>query len=189
MRLQWKYSLIINLAVIAILVAFYFFDSYRLRKEMSALHALGVEQGAAIKTISVNDVLYPIVEEITVSQAFNPDRIDQVIDKLKDENPEMKNVLNVEVTLGDARVRSSLLSRVIPTHIHLSEEDLLTIEKKGAITDTIEEKNATYIILPYTIPPKKLEPTHLETQRALKVEDIPMEFWQNIFISRCCFTP
>ena len=188
MRLQWKYSLIINLTVIAILVAFYFFDSYKLRKEMSALHALGVGQGAAIKLISENTVLYPIVKEITTSQAFNSDRVDQVIDKLKDENPEMKDVLNVEVTLGDARVRSSLLPRGIPTHIHLREEELLEIETSGIITNTIEEKNATYIILPYTIPPKKLEPAHLEAQRSLKVEDIPMEFWQ-IFLSQDVVLP
>ena len=188
MRLQWKYSLIINLTVIAVLVAFYFFDSYRLRKEMSALHALGVEQGAAIKLIAENTILNPIVKEITTSQAFNPDRIDQVINKLKDENPDMKDVLNVEVTLGDSRVRSSLLSRVIPTHIHLGEENLLEIDTKGAITDTIEEKNATYIILPYTIPPKKLEPTHLEAQRSMKVEDIPVEFWQ-MFLSQDVVLP
>ncbi len=188
MRLQWKYSLIINLTVIAVLVAFYFFDSYRLRKEMSALHALGVEQGAAIKLISENTILNPIVKEITTLQAFNTDRIDQVIDNLKDENPDLKDVLNVEVTLGDSRVRSSLLSRVIPTHIHLGEENLLEIETKGTITDTIEEKNATYIILPYTIPPKKLEPTHLEAQRSMKVEDIPIEFWQ-MFLSQDVVLP
>lgn len=178
MRLQWKYFLIINLTVIAVLVAFYFFDSYRLRKEMSTIHALGAEQGAAIKLISENTILQPIVKEITSSQAFNPDRIDQVINKLKDQHPETKDVLNVEVTLGDARVRSSLLSRAIPTHIHLAEAELLEIETKGAITDTIEEKNAAYIILPYTIQPKKLDPTHLESQSSLKVEDIPMDFWQ-----------
>ena len=188
MRLQWKYSLIINLTVIAVLVAFYFFDSYRLRKEMSALHALGAEQGAAIKQISENNILNPIVKEITMSQAFNPDRIDQVINRLKDENPEMKDVLNVEVTLGDARVRSSLLSRVSPTHIHLSEDDLLEIKDNGAITDTIEGKSAISILLPYSIPPKKLESAHLESQRSMKVEDIPKEFWQ-MFLSQDVVLP
>ena len=41
MRLQWKYSLVINLSVIAILVAFYFFDSIRVRREMNALPRSG----------------------------------------------------------------------------------------------------------------------------------------------------
>lgn len=182
MRLQWKYSLIINLTVIVVLVAFYFFDSYRTRKEMSSLHALGAETGATIKVITEDTILFPIVQEITASQAFNTDRIDQVITKLKEEHPEMKDVKNVEVTLGTNRVRSSLLSQETPIHIHLGETDLLELETKGAITDTIEGENATYIILPYTIPPKRLEPIDMESQSSLKVEDIPKEFWQ-MFLS------
>lgn len=182
MRLQWKYSLIINLTVIAVLVAFYFFDSYRMRKEMSALHALGAETGATIKVITENVILNPIVQEITASQAFNPDRIDELIAKLKEEHPGMEDVKNVEVTLGTTHVRYSLVPQDTPIHIRLRDADLLEIESKGAITDTIERKNATYIILPYTIPPKKLEPIDIDSQSSLKVEDIPKEFWQ-MFLS------
>lgn len=178
MRLQWKYSLIIFLTVIAVLVAFYFFDSYRLRKEMRALHALGAEQGATLKLITENHILKPVIKEITTSQAFNAKHINETIAKLKQDLSEMMDILNVQITSGDTRVRSSLLSQTTPTYIYLGEDDLLEIEEKGAIIDTIEGQNATTITIKYTIPPKRLEPLHLESQTSLKAEDIPIEFWQ-----------
>ena len=183
MRLQWKYSLIINLTVIAVLVAFYFFDSVRMRKEMNALHALGAEQGTSLKVIAENTILNAVVGELTPSQAFNPQRIDQIIAKLKKEHRDMKDVINVQVTLGNTRVRSSLLAQDNIANFNLGEDDILEIETKGAKIDTIAGQSATSIVIKYTIQPKRLESSSLESQTSLNAEDIPDEFWR-MFLSK-----
>ena len=183
MRLQWKYSLIINLTVIAVLVAFYFFDSVRMRREMSALHALGAEQGTTLKIIAENTILNAVVGELRTSQAFNAQRIDQIIAELKKEHRDMKDVMNVEVTLGNMRVRSSLLTQDQTAIINLNEDEINDIETKGAIIDTIAEQSATSIIIKYTVHPKRLVSTPLESQTSLKAEDIPAEFWRR-FLSK-----
>ena len=133
MRLQWKYSLIINLTVIAVLVAFFFFDSIRMRKEMSALHALGAEQSTTLKKIAENTILNAVVGELNTSQAYNAQRIDKIIAKLKKEHQDMEEVMNVQVTLGDSRVRSSLLAQDEPANFNLGKEEIEEIETKGAI--------------------------------------------------------
>ena len=82
MRLQWKYSLVINLCVIAILVAFYFFDSIRVRNEMNALHALGAERGAELRKIVENTILNAVVERNRSHKTvFDAQRLDQVLNK------------------------------------------------------------------------------------------------------------
>lgn len=182
MRLQWKYSLIINLTVIMVLVAFYFFDSIRMRKEMSALHALGAEQGTTLKIIAENTILNAVVGELTTSQAFNAQRLDQIIANLKREHQDMKNVNNVQVTLGDTHVRSSLLAQNNPANFNLDKNEINEIETKGAIIDTITEQSATSIIIKYTVQPKRLEFTQLQSQTSLDAADIPDEFWR-MFLS------
>lgn len=174
MRLQWKYSLIINLTVIAVLVAFYFFDSVRMRREMSELHALVVKQGATQKRITENTIFNAVVSELTTSQAFNPDRIDQILLNLKKQHPDMKDVLNVQVTLGNTRVRSSLFADKKNMTFSLGADDLHQIETDGAKIDTMEGQNATTITVKYIIPPKKLE-----TQTSSNVEQIPLESLEN----------
>ncbi|MCE2399971.1 hypothetical protein J4G08_03690 [Candidatus Poribacteria bacterium] len=169
MRLQWKYSLIINLTVIAVLVAFYFFDSIRIRREMSGLHALGAERGATIKRIVENTILNAVVTELTTSQAFNVERIDQILLRLK-QTPDMQDVLNVQVTLGNTRVRASLLTQDGTTVFSLGEDDIHQIKRYGAKIDTMEGQDATAVIVKYTIPPKKLE-----SQTSSNVEQIPLE--------------
>ena len=109
MRLQWKYTLIINAIVIIVLVAFYFFNSIHIRREMNEIHALGAEQGAFLKRIAENTILNAVVEELTTSQAFNVENINQTLLNLKKQHKDLKDVLNIQVTLGDTRVRSSLI--------------------------------------------------------------------------------
>ena len=188
MRLQWKYSLIINLTVIAVLVAFYFFDSIRMRREMSALHALGAKQGATLKRIAEDTILDAVVTELTTSQAFNAERIDQTLLNLK-QHSDMRDVLNVQVTLGDTRVRSSLFSHEEKANFILGQDDLHQIEKDGAIIDTMEGQNATTLIIKYTIPPKKLEPPDLGSQTSSNVEEIPLEVWQALISSKIDLSP
>jgi signal transduction histidine kinase len=177
MRLQWKYSLIINLTVIAVLVAFYFFDSVRIRREMSGLHALGAERGATIKRIVENTILNAVVTELTTSQAFNAEKIDQILLRLK-QTPDMQDILNVQVTLGNTHVRSSLLTQDETTVFFLGEDDIHQIKRYGAKIDTMEGQDATVVIVKYTIPPKKLE-----SQISSSAEQTPpevLEAWEKL---------
>lgn len=178
MRLQWKYTLIINLMVIVVLVAFYFFDSVHMRREMNALHALGAEQGANLKRIAEKTILNAVVEELRTSQTFNVANINQTLLNLKEQHKDMKDVLNVQVTLGNTRVRSSILNGENQSIFILSEDNIHQLETEGAIIDTVEEQNATTIMIKYSVPPKKLEKTELESQTSLNVEEIPSDFWQ-----------
>lgn len=189
MRLQWKYSLMINLTVIAVLVAFYFFDSIRMRKEMSALHALGAEQGTTLKIIAENTILNAIVGELTTAQAFNAQRIDQIIANLKKEHKDMKDVINVQVTLGDTHVRSSLLAQEDPANFNLGNDEINEIETKGAIIDTITEQSATSIVIKYAVQPKRLESIPLESQTSLSAADLPSEFWRVILSKNIDLSP
>jgi len=98
MRLQWKYSLVINLSVMAVLVAFYFFDSIRVRREMNALHALGAERGAELKKIAENTILRAVVTELETSKALYADRLDRVLNRLKREQRAMQVLLTSQVS-------------------------------------------------------------------------------------------
>lgn len=181
MRLQWKYTLIINVIVIIVLVAFYFFNSVHIRREMNEIHALGAEQGAFLKRIAENTILNAVVEELTTSQAFNVENINQTLLDLKQQHKDLKDVLNVQVTLGDTRVRSSLLnsegSDQRPSLV-LSESDIEEIETDGTIIDTVDGHNATTILIKYSVPAKRLIPSESESETALKVEDLPLDFWE-----------
>ena len=160
MRLQWKYSFVINLSVIAILVAFYFFDSIRVRNDMNALHALGAERGAELKKITENTILDAVVREIETTKRFDAQRLDQVLNRLKREHPDMRDVLNVHISLNDTRIRSSLLAGEDAVDINLDSLDLEQIETKGATIHTVEGQNATAIAIKYTVnltSPKPIE--------------------------------
>ncbi len=184
MRLQWKYSLIINLTVIAVLVAFYYFDTIWIRREMNALHALGAEQGATLKIIAEKTIMDAVVTELTTSQAFNSKRIDQIFSKLKRDNPDMKDVLDVQISIGNTQVRSSLVTLEKTTNFNLSESDHQEIETNGSKIETIEGQDATSLIIKYTIPPKKLEPPEMDSEASSSVEQVPLEVWQALLSSK-----
>ncbi len=186
MRLQWKYSLVINLCVIAILVAFYFFDSTRVRNEMYALHALGAERGAELRKIAENTILNAVEREIETANGFDAKRLDQVLNKLKREHPDMRDVLNIHVSLSDTRVRSSLLAGEDAVDINLGAEDLEQIETKGATIHTIEGQNATAIVIKYSVVltgPKQivLEPSDFAYEPILDDGTLPYEVWLRAF--------
>lgn len=186
MRLRWKYSLIINLTVIAVLVAFYFLDSVKMRREMSGLHALGAEQSAMLKRLAENTILNAVVSELTTSQAFNAESIDQTLFRLK-QRSDMRNVLNVQVTLGNTQVRSSLLAEEDKTTFFLEEDDLHQIEIEGSKFDRMKGQDATTIIVKYTVPPKMLE-----SQTSSNVEQIPpetLEAWEKLVRERIGLSP
>ena len=163
MRLQWKYSLVINFSVIAILVAFYFFDSIRVRSEMNALHALGAERGAELKKIAENTILKAIVKEIETTKVFDAARLDSVLDELKRGHPDMQDVLNVHVSLSNTRIRSSLLASEDTVNINLDAVALEQIAAKGATIDAVEGQNATAIVIKYVVPLTAHKPLELES--------------------------
>ena len=186
MRLQWKYSLVINLSVIAILVAFYFFDSIRVRNDMNALHALGAERGAELRKIAENTILETVEREIETLRVFDAQRLDQVLNALKREHPDMQNVLNIHVSLNDTRIRSSLLAGGDVVDINLDAADLEQIETKGATIHAIEGQNATAIVIKYTAVltgPKaiELEPRDFAYEPILDDGTLPYEVWLNAF--------
>jgi signal transduction histidine kinase len=189
MRLQWKYSLIINLTVIAVLVAFYYFDTIWMRREMNALHALGAEQGATLKIIAEKTIMDAVVTELTTSQAFNSKRIDQIVSKLKRDAPDMEDVLDVQVSIGNTQVRSSLVTLEKTTNFNLSESDRHEIETNGSKIETIEGQDATSLIIKYTIPPKKLEPPEMDAEASSSVEQVSLEVWQALSSSKLNLSP
>ena len=182
MRLQWKYSLVINLSVIAILVAFYFFDSIRVRREMNALHALGAERGAELKKMAENTILRAVVTEIETSKEFDAVRLDRVLDELKREHPDMQGVLDIHVSLDDTRIRSSLLPREETANINLDAVDLAQIETKGATVDTVEDQNATAIVIKYRVSlaaPKQIEPPDVAYETTLDRGSFSLALWKS----------
>ena len=181
MRLQWKYSLVINLSVIAVLVAFYFFDSIRVRNEMNALHALGAERGAELRKIAENTILNAVVTEIETTKVFDAKRLDQVLNELKREHPDMQDVLNVHVSLNNTRIRASLLVGEDAVDINLDSADLEQIETKGATIDTVEGQDATAIVIKYLVslvPPEKVEPSDVVYETALDSGSISFPLWK-----------
>ena len=186
MRLQWKYSLVINLSVIAILVAFYFFDSTRVRNEMNALHALGAERGAELRKIAENTILDAVEMEIEDATVFDVQRLDQVLSKLKREHPDMQNVLNIHVSLNDTRIRSSLLAGKDTGDINLDSADFEQIETKGATIYAVEGQNATAIVIKYIAVltgPKSIElkPIDFAYEPRLDAGTLPYEVWVRAF--------
>ncbi len=189
MRLQWKYSLVINLTVLIVLVAFYFFDSIRVRRDMNALHALGAERGAELKKIAENTILPHVVKELETAHGFDAARIDAVLQKLKREHPDMQEVRNVHISLDNTRIRSSLLPHGDITDINLDAATLAQIETKGAKIDTMEGQNATAIVIKYLVSlatPKQIElsnrygnpPLQLAYETILDRGSIHFELWK-----------
>lgn len=186
MRLQWKYSLVINLCVIAILVAFYFFDSIRVRNDMNALHALGAERGAELRKIAENTILDAVESEIETTRVFDAQQLDQMLSKLKRGHPDMQNVLNIHVSLNDTRIRSSLLAAEDAVDINLDAADLNQIESKGATIHAIEGQNATAIVIKYTAvltgpKPIALESPDFAYEPILDNGTLPYEVWERAF--------
>ena len=186
MRLQWKYSLVINLCVIAILVAFYFFDSIRVRNDMNALHALGAERGAELRKIAENTILDAVERQIESTRVFEAQLLDQALNKLKREHPDMQNVLNIHVSLNDTRIRSSLITGEDAVDINLDAADIKQIETKGATIHAIEGQNATAIVIKYTAvltgpKPIALESPDFAYEPILDNGTLPYEVWERAF--------
>ncbi len=154
MRLQWKYALIVNLSVLAILITFYWYDDINARKELNALHAGGVERGAVFKEIAEKEVRPHIEAEIERWQEFKPKEIENALRTLDQRH--MENILDIHVTVGDSRIQASrVASKNIDSHINLNAQDRLKIEQNSVtVYDTPPingSKYATAVIIPYEV--------------------------------------
>ncbi|MCZ6679685.1 MAG: ATP-binding protein [Candidatus Poribacteria bacterium] len=154
MRLQWKYTLIINLSVLTILVAFYVLDDIKARNDLNDLYTKGFGRGVIFKDI-VETKIRPLVEEkIGRRQALYREEIESALREMKQQTLEMHNVLDINVTFGlDAEIRASLVSNKSEgDRINLTGEDLREIRRKGFKiynTPPINRRYATAIIIPY----------------------------------------
>ena len=153
---------------------------------MNALHALGAERGAELRKIAENTILDTVEREIETLRVFDARHLDQVLNELKREHPDMQNVLNIHVSLNDTRIRSSLLAGGDVVDINLDAADLEQIETKGATIHAIEGQNATAIVIKYTAVltgPKSiaLEPRDFAYEPILDDGTLPYEVWLNAF--------
>ena len=153
---------------------------------MNALHALGAERGAELRKIAENTILNAVEREIETAKGFDAQRLDQVLNELKREHPDMRDVLNIHVSVNDTRVRSSLLVSEDAVDINLGSEDLEQIETKGATIHTIEGQNATAIVIKYIVVltgPKQiaLESRDFAYEPILDDGTLPYEVWERVF--------
>ena len=157
---------------------------------MNALHALGAERGAELKKMAENTILRAVVTELETSKEFDAVQIDNVLDALKREHPDMQDVLDIHVSLDDTRIRSSLLTREGTANINLDTADLAQIETKGATVDTVEGQNATAIVIKYLVSlatPEQIGPSDVVYETTLDSGSISFPLWkalvaQNIYV-------
>ena len=97
MRLQWKYSLIINLSVLVILVAFFVLDDIKARNDLKESHIRDVGDGAAFKEIA-DKIRKQVRDEIGGEGEFDQRRIENALLQLKELDATMAPVLAIHVT-------------------------------------------------------------------------------------------
>ena len=150
MRLQWKYILIINLAVWFILITFYVYHDIRARREFSEIFAKGVESGAI--QIAKTRIRPSIEDEVRRWQKFDPNQIEGALRRLE-EQEHLNGVINIHVTLGDTRIYASLVpGKSKEKYIKPSKQDLLEIQQKDGKAKPFHLSNgrdAIAVIIPY----------------------------------------
>ncbi len=151
MRLQWKYALIVNLAILAVLLVFYVLDEFRAKHELSNLYTNGLESGAGFRAIAENTIRMTVVDEIERWQSFNQEAIEGALSLLKREHRDLEDVVDINVTHGDTQILAGLLpgKRDEVLHINLTLDDVFAISQQGAKLYPIEGKYETAVIVPY----------------------------------------
>ena len=154
MRLQWKYALIVNISVLAILVSFYWYDDFIARRDLKILHDGGVKRGAVFKEIAEKTVRPRIEAEIERWQEFKRYEIEYALRTLDPRH--MEKILDIHVTVGDSRIQASLVpNNNAEDRINLNAQDRLEIEQNGVtVYDTPPingSKFATAVIIPYEV--------------------------------------
>lgn len=152
MHLQWKYALIVNLAVLIVLAVFYILDDFRAQRELNSLYNTGLESGADFKAITENTIRPAVVDEIVRWQSFKREEIERVLRQKKKEHGDLSGVVDINVTHGDTTAIQAALSprkNEEVFHINLNPEDESDIERFGAKLYPIEGKYETAVIVPY----------------------------------------
>ena len=153
---------------------------------MNAIHALGAERGAELRKIAENTILDAVIREMETTKVFDAQRLDLVLSKLKREHPDMRDVLNVHISLNNTRIRSSLLAGEDAVAINLDQSDLEQIETKGATIHTVEGQNATALVIKYIVPltapePVELEPSGFAYEQILDDGMLPYDVWYDVW--------
>ena len=152
MHLQWKYALIVNLAVLIVLAVFYILDDFRAQRELNSLYNTGLESGADFKAITEKTIRPAVVDEIVRWQSFKREEIERVLQEKKDEHGDLSGVEDINVTHGNSTaIQAALTPRKDEEafHINLTREDEFDIERFGAKLYPIEGKYETAVIVPY----------------------------------------
>ncbi|MDE0043974.1 MAG: ATP-binding protein [Candidatus Poribacteria bacterium] len=153
MHLQWKYALIVSLAVLLVLVVFYILDDFRARQELNSLYNSGLESGAVFKTIAETTIRQTVVDEIERWQSFNQEAIESALRLKKAEHRDLRGVVDINVTHGNTFAIQAALSRRKSEeafHINLTPDDVVfDIERLGAKLYPVEGKYETAVIVPY----------------------------------------
>jgi signal transduction histidine kinase len=136
MRLQWKYSLIINLSVLVILVAFFVLDDIKARNDLKESHIRDVGDGAAFKEIA-DKIRKQVRDEIGGEGEFDQRRIENALLQLKELDATMAPVLAIHVTQQlDTQIRASLVPKLFsinatPQDISAHNRDLSALLRHG----------------------------------------------------------
>ena len=152
MHLQWKYALIVNLAVLIVLVVFYILVDFRAQRELNSLYNTGLESGADFKAITEKTIRPIVVDEIVRWQSFNGDEVARALREKKKVHDDLSRVEDINVTHGDT---TAIQAALVPgksreaLHINLTEEDDFDLERLGAKLYPIEGKYETAVIVPY----------------------------------------
>ena len=151
MHLQWKYALIVNLAVLIVLAVFYILDDFRAQRELNSLYNTGLESGADFKAITEKTIRPAVVDEIVRWQSFKREEIERILRQKKDEHGDLGGVVDINVTHGNTAIQAALTTRKNEEafHINLNPEDVSDIERFGAKLYPIEGKYETAVIVPY----------------------------------------
>lgn len=151
MHLQWKYALIVNLAVLIVLAVFYILDDFRAQRELNSLYNTGLESGADFKAITENTIRPAVVDEIVRWQSFKREEIERVLRQKKKEHGDLSGVVDINVTHGNTAIQAALTPRKNEEafHINLTPEDVVDIDRFGAKLYPIEGKYETAVIVPY----------------------------------------
>ncbi len=153
MHLQWKYALIVNLAVLVVLLAFYILDDFRAQQELNTLHNSGLEKGAVFKSIAETTIRRTVVDEIERWQSFNPEAVENALRLKKAERRDLLGVVDINVTHGEditaiqAALEPGQSGEAL--HINLTREDISDIERLGAKLYPVEGEHETAVIVPY----------------------------------------
>ena len=152
MHLQWKYALVVNLAVLIVLAVFYILGDFRAQRELNSLYNTGLESGADFKAITEKTIRPAVVDEIVRWQSFKREEIERVLQQKKDEHGDLSGVEDINVTHGNSTaIQAALTPRKNEEafHINLTSEDEFDIDRFGAKLYPIEGKYETAVIVPY----------------------------------------